>query len=144
MKFLHILSVSSFLLITLSITLANAASFDIKNNCPYTVWAVAVPSGGRQLGQGYGAPPNTLVEYPLKQYMDMDFIDMSNIDGLNVPMEFSSVSGGCNRVIKCMTDIIGQCPNELKVSRGCNEPCPVFKTEEHCCNFGNCGPTTYS
>ncbi|KAJ0105988.1 hypothetical protein Patl1_18719 [Pistacia atlantica] len=94
--------------------------------------------------QGYGAPPNTLAEYPLKQYMDMDFIDMSNIDGLNESMEFSSVSSGCNRVIKCTTDIIGQCPNELKVSGGCNKPCPVFKTEEHCCNFGNCGPTTYS
>ncbi|KAJ0102924.1 hypothetical protein Patl1_06494 [Pistacia atlantica] len=189
MKFLHILSISSFLLITLSITLANAASFDITNNCQYTVWAAAKPGGGRQLDhgqtwtitadpgtteariwartncqfdangkgkcetgdcngllncEGYGAPPNTLAEYALKQYMDMDFIDMSNIDGFNVPMEFSSVSAGCNRVIKCTADIIGQCPNQLKVPGGCNGPCPVFKTEEHCCNSGKCGPTTYS
>ncbi|KAK1553883.1 hypothetical protein Q3G72_004857 [Acer saccharum] len=94
--------------------------------------------------QGYGSAPNTLAEYALKQFNDMDFIDMSNIDGFNVPMEFSSVSPGCNRVIKCAADIIGQCPNELKVQGGCQGPCPMFKTEEHCCNSGNCGPTNFS
>ena len=94
--------------------------------------------------QGYGSPPNTLAEYALDQFEHQDFIDISNIDGFNVPMEFSSASASCSRVIKCTADIIGQCPNELKVPGGCNGPCPVFKTEEHCCNSGNCGPTNYS
>ncbi|XP_004298786.1 PREDICTED: protein P21-like [Fragaria vesca subsp. vesca] len=30
----------------------NAATFNIINNCPFTVWAGAVPGGGRQLGTG--------------------------------------------------------------------------------------------
>ncbi|KAK9203680.1 hypothetical protein WN943_013936 [Citrus x changshan-huyou] len=189
MKFVKALPISSALLIIISITLTHAAKFDITNNCPDTVWAAAVPGGGRQLDkgqtwtitaepgtkaariwartkcqfdasgkgkcetgdcngllecQGYGAAPNTLAEYALKQFNDMDFIDMSNIDGFNVPMEFSSVSPSCNRVIKCTANILGECPNELKVPGGCNGPCPVFKTDEYCCNSGNCGPTGFS
>ncbi|KAJ6388699.1 hypothetical protein OIU77_027122 [Salix suchowensis] len=94
--------------------------------------------------QGYGSPPNTLAEYAIGQFANQDFIDISNIDGFNVPMEFSSASAGCSRVIKCTADIVGQCPNELKVPGGCNGPCPMLKTEEHCCNSGQCGPTTLS
>ncbi|PKI55250.1 protein P21-like [Punica granatum] len=183
------LYISFFLVSIIFQNLANAARFDVTNNCPDTVWAAASPGGGRQLNhgetwpldvpagttqariwartgcqfdasgrgrcktgdcngllqcQGYGAAPNTLAEFALNQYMNMDFIDMSVIDGFNVPMEFSSTSGGCNRVIKCTADIIGQCPNELKVDGGCNGACPVFKTDEYCCNSGNCGPTNYS
>ena len=158
MELFKTLSVLSLLVIALfSATLVHAAKFDITNNCPDTLWAAASPGGGKQLNkgetcdcngllecQGYGSPPNTLAEYALKQFNDMDFIDMSNIDGFNVPMEFSSVSPGCNRVIKCAAYIIGQCPNELKVQGGCQGPCWVFKTEEHCCNSGNCGPTVFS
>ena len=39
----------NFFLASLFIALAHAARFDITNNCPYTVWAAAVPGGGRQL-----------------------------------------------------------------------------------------------
>ena len=46
------LSVISFLFITLCFALADAARFDIINNCPYTVWAAAVPGGGKQLNRG--------------------------------------------------------------------------------------------
>ncbi|KAK2653790.1 hypothetical protein Ddye_013646 [Dipteronia dyeriana] len=191
MELFKTLSALSLLVTALlfSTTLVRAAKFDITNNCPETLWAAAVPGGGKQLNkgetwtitaapgtkeariwartkcqfdasgrgkcetgdcngllecQGFGSPPNTLAEYALKQFNDMDFIDMSNIDGFNVPMEFSSVSPGCNRVIKCAADIIGQCPNELKVQGGCQGPCWVFKTDEHCCNSGNCGPTNFS
>ncbi|WJX53900.1 hypothetical protein P8452_39844 [Trifolium repens] len=37
---------------TLSFTYTQAATFDIKNNCRDTVWAAAVPGGGRQLNSG--------------------------------------------------------------------------------------------
>ncbi|KAB1215290.1 Thaumatin-like protein [Morella rubra] len=43
------LSIFCFLSITLCFALANAARFNIVNNCPFTVWAGAVPGGGRQL-----------------------------------------------------------------------------------------------
>ncbi|KAF8027389.1 hypothetical protein BT93_E0327 [Corymbia citriodora subsp. variegata] len=198
-----------FLLLISCSTLAWAARFDITNNCPYTVWAAAVPGGGCQLGHGqtwtlvipagttagriwartecqfdssgkgscktgdcggllqcqaYGVSPNTLAEFSLNQYMNQDFVDMSLIEGFNVPMEFSSTSGacnlviegfnvpmefsltsgGCNLMLKCTADIIGQCPAALTVPGGCNGPCPIFKTDEYCCNAGSCEPTDYS
>ncbi|KAM3734491.1 hypothetical protein ACB098_10G018800 [Castanea mollissima] len=178
-----------FLLITLLSALAHAARFDISNNCPFTVWAAAVPGGGRQLNpreswpldvnagttgariwartgcnfdgsgrgqcqtgdcggllqcQAYGAPPNTLAEFALNQFQNLDFFDISLVDGFNVPMEFSPTSGGCTKGIRCTTDINGQCPAQLKAPGGCNNPCTVFKTDEYCCNSGNCGPTNYS
>ncbi|XP_065858226.1 thaumatin-like protein 1 [Euphorbia lathyris] len=178
-----------FLFTTLFFTLTQAATFDITNRCPDTLWAAASPGGGKQLNsgetwtitanpgtteariwartkcqfdasgkgkcetgdcngllecQGYGAAPNTLAEYALDQFEHQDFIDISVIDGFNVPMEFSAATGSCSRVIKCNADIIGQCPNELKVAGGCNGACPVFKTDEYCCNSGNCGPTPLS
>ena len=43
------ISIFFFLFITLFIALSHAARFDITNNCTYTVWAAAVPGGGRQL-----------------------------------------------------------------------------------------------
>ncbi|KAK7851973.1 thaumatin-like protein [Quercus suber] len=59
-------------------------------------------------------------------------------------MEFSPTSGGCTKGIRCTADINGQCPAQLKAPSGCNNPCTVFKTNEYCCNSGNCGPTNYS
>ncbi|XP_050228730.1 protein P21 [Mercurialis annua] len=178
----------SILLISIISSSVHAANFAIKNNCPYTVWAAAVPGGGRQLGsgqswsldvkpgtagariwprtgcqfdgagrgrcttgdcggvlqcQGYGVPPNTLAEYALNQFSNLDFFDISLVDGFNVPMEFSPTSGGC-RGIRCTADINGQCPGPLRTNGGCNNPCTVFKTLEYCCNNIKCGPTDYS
>lgn len=99
--------------------------------------------GGLLQCQGYGAAPNTLVEYALNQYMNRDFLDLSVIDGFNVPIEFRSTSSGCLD-IRCTGNILGECPNELRVPGGCNGACPVFKTDQYCCNSGSCGPTFYS
>ncbi|KAK4487329.1 hypothetical protein RD792_006060 [Penstemon davidsonii] len=179
-----------FFIIAISLSsYANAALFEIRNNCPFTVWAAAVPGGGRQLDrgqswtinvpggtkqariwartgcsfdgagrgrcqtgdcngllqcQGFGQPPNTLAEYALNQFNNLDFFDISLVDGFNVPMEFSPNSGGCSRGIRCTADINGQCPNELRAPGGCNNPCTVFRTNEYCCNVGRCGPTNFS
>lgn len=100
--------------------------------------------GGLLQCQGYGVSPNTLAEYTLNGYMNMDFIDISVIEGYNVPMEFASTSGSCNRVIQCTGNILATCPAALQVPGGCNGPCPVFNTNEYCCNTGPCGPTDYS
>ncbi|XP_024173799.1 thaumatin-like protein 1 [Rosa chinensis] len=168
---------------------SNAATFVIRNECPYTVWAAASPGGGRRLDRGqswtlnvapgtamariwgrtncnfdssgrgrcatgdcgaleckgWGVPPNTLAEYALNQFGNMDFIDISLVDGFNIPMDFSPTTGRC-RGIRCTADINGQCPRELRVPSGCNNPCTVFKTNEYCCTNGqgSCGPTNFS
>ncbi|KAI8546366.1 hypothetical protein RHMOL_Rhmol07G0111500 [Rhododendron molle] len=92
----------------------------------------------------YGQPPNTIVEYALNQFSNLDMFDISLVDGFNVPMEFSPTSGGCTRSISCTADINGQCPNELRAPGGCNNPCTVFQTNEYCCLSGKCGPTNFS
>nr|ABC73397.1 thaumatin-like protein [Nepenthes gracilis]ACU31844.1 thaumatin-like protein [Nepenthes gracilis] len=187
-QFIKFIVFPSLLLALLSISI-DAATFDIVNNCGYTVWAAASPGGGQQLDpgqtwtinvnagqtggrvwartgcslsgsngascqsgdcggllqcQGYGSPPNTLAEYSLNQYNNLDFFDMSLVDGFNVPMSFLPTSNGCTNGPTCTADINGQCPSELKAPGGCNNPCTVFKTDEYCCNSGSCSPTSYS
>ncbi|KAI4311732.1 hypothetical protein MLD38_036607 [Melastoma candidum] len=100
--------------------------------------------GGLLACQGYGASPNTLVEYALNQFNNMDFLDISVIDGFNVAVGFTSTSGSCNLNIGCTGSILADCPPELRVPGGCNGACPVFKTDQYCCNSGSCGPTNYS
>lgn len=178
------------LLLGLHSSLTQAATFDIINQCTYTVWAAASPGGGRQLDQGqtwtidvaagttmgrvwgrtgctfdangqgscqtgdcngllecqgYGSPPNTLAEYALNQANNLDYIDISLVDGFNIPMDFDPTTDVC-RGVNCTADINGQCPAELQAPGGCNNPCTVFQTNEYCCTNGpgTCGSTTYS
>lgn len=193
MGFFQVTTTLPLLLFTLFIS-SHAATFTIRNDCPYTVWAASTPvGGGRRLDRGqtwtinvpagttlariwgrtncnfdssgrgrcqtgdcggvlqckgWGIPPNTLAEYALNQFNNLDFFDISLVDGFNIPMEFSPTtagSGGC-RSIKCTADINGQCPAPLRAPGGCNNPCTVFQTNEYCCTNGpgSCGPTDYS
>ena len=73
---------------------------------------------GRLECQGYGSPPNTIAEFSLNQPNNLDYIDISNIDGFNIPMEFSSVTP-C-RVIKCSAPIVD------KNSRWMQQPLHCF------------------
>ncbi|XP_043716816.1 protein P21-like [Telopea speciosissima] len=93
--------------------------------------------------QGYGSAPNTLAEYGLNGYNNLDFYDISLVDGFNIPMDFGSTNGGC-KDIRCTADINGQCPADLRAPGGCNNPCTVYKTDNYCCNSGSCGPTDKS
>ncbi|CDP16242.1 unnamed protein product [Coffea canephora] len=94
--------------------------------------------------QGYGKPPNTLAEFALNRPNNVDYIDISNVDGFNIPMEFSSVTRCRN--IRCSAPIVDQCPAKLRTPGGCNNPCTVFKTNEFCCTNGpgSCRPTDFS
>ena len=177
--------VSTLIFISL---LAYAARFDIKNNCNVTIWAAAMPGGGRQINpggtwsievtpprtggriwartkcsfngsgvgkcltgdcgglfqcQGYGATPCTIAEFALSQFQNLDFYDISLVDGFNVPMVFNPTSPECSG-IDCTGDLNGNCPTELKAPGGCYNPCAVFKTQEYCCNTGACKATNYS
>ncbi|CAA3025331.1 thaumatin-like protein [Olea europaea var. sylvestris] len=186
------ISISIFCLASLFFRYSGATTFEIINNCPFTVWAAATRGGGMQLDNGqawaifpgagskqgriwartgcifdssgsgrcqtgdcngllqcqaqtYGEPPNTLAEFAINQFNNLDYFDISLVDGFNVPMEFSPISGGCSRGIRCTADINGQCPSALKAPGGCDNPCTVFKTNQYCCtSAGSCGPTTYS
>lgn len=101
--------------------------------------------GGLLHCTAYGTPPNTLAEYGLNGFNNMDFFDISLVDGFNVPMSFLPTSSGCPKGgPTCSVDLIGQCPSKLQTTGGCNNPCTVFKTDQYCCNSGSCGPTDFS
>nr|AZL41072.1 thaumatin-like protein [Physalis pubescens] len=184
---------SSFVLFfLLCVTYTYAATIEVRNNCPYTVWAASTPiGGGRRLNRGqtwvinapggtkmariwgrtgcnfnaagrgtcqtgdcggvlqctgWGKPPNTLAEYALDQFSNLDFWDISLVDGFNIPMTFAPTkpSGGKCHAIHCTANINGECPRALKVPGGCNNPCTTFGGQQYCCTQGPCGPTELS
>ncbi|KAK7308988.1 hypothetical protein RJT34_05373 [Clitoria ternatea] len=94
--------------------------------------------------KSYGTPPNTLVEFALNQYNNLDFYDISVVDGFNIGVQLTPTYN-CSTV-KCDADINGECPTQLKVPGGCNSPCAVFNTTQYCCSSGveRCSPTDYS
>ena len=79
-------------------------------------------------------------------YQNLDFFDISVVNGFNVPMAFSPTTHECTST-DCTGDLNGLCLKELKVPGGSNNPCTVFKTDEYCCTSRtpeSCKPRNYS
>ncbi|KQK13878.1 alpha-amylase/trypsin inhibitor [Brachypodium distachyon] len=99
---------------------------------------------------GYGQAPNTLAEFGLNKFNNLDFFDISLIDGFNVPMSFlpAGSGAGCPKGgPRCPRAVTPQCPRELRAAGGCNNACTVFREDRYCCTgsaANNCGPTNYS
>lgn len=98
-------TISTFLFLTLAFHFANAAVFDIKNNCPFTVWAGATPGGGRQLNRGeiwsLNVPPGTKTAR-IWPRTDCNF-DRSG--------RGSCLTGDCNGFLECT--VFGKTPNTV-------------------------------
>ncbi|KAH9317727.1 hypothetical protein KI387_019496 [Taxus chinensis] len=102
--------------------------------------------GGLLNCKGSGGVPSTLFEYALNQYQNMDFYDISLVDGFNLRMAVILSNSQCKR-IACSSDINSKCPNELRVDGGCRSACAAFNTQRYCCTgpyLENCPPTQYS
>ncbi|XP_017413118.1 PR5-like receptor kinase [Vigna angularis] len=120
------------------------------NQCNYTVWP-ALSGKGRTLcttdsiigkfscatgdcssgkmacnGSG-GSPPNTLVEFSLDGFNDIDFYDVSLVDGFNLPLIVVPISGSSSncKSTGCVVDLNAVCPTELKATR--NEEVVVYR-----------------
>ncbi|XP_047149715.1 PR5-like receptor kinase [Vigna umbellata] len=65
-----------------------------------------------------GSPPNTLVEFSLDGFNDIDFHDVSLVDGFNLPLIVVPISGSGSscKSTGCMVDLNAVCPAELKKS----------------------------
>jgi predicted Ser/Thr protein kinase len=109
--------------------------------------------GGVLACTDYGKAPNTIAEFAIAQFNNMDFFDISLVDGFNVPMDFLPVPAngqggeGCSKGPRCAANITPQCPSELKAPGGCNNACTVLKQDIYCCTGNSstsCGPTNYS
>ncbi|CAJ1780237.1 unnamed protein product [Sphenostylis stenocarpa] len=102
-------------------------------------------------GQG-SSPPVTLVEFGLG-INELDFYDVSLVDGFNVPVIVVPISGsGVNcESTGCVVDLNAVCPTELKVTRNeqvvaCQNPCAAFQQAYFCCvgSPSSCEPSVYS
>ncbi|EXB97329.1 hypothetical protein L484_024191 [Morus notabilis] len=100
-----------------------------------------------------GDPPTSIAEFTLG---DIDFYDVSLVDGFNLPMVVkpnSNGKGNCSTA-GCDGDLRQNCPPELQAKDdgkviACRSACDVFNTDDYCCRgmFGNpmtCLPTNYS
>ncbi|XP_042491209.1 thaumatin-like protein 1 [Macadamia integrifolia] len=105
-----------------------------------------------------GAVPATLVEFTLGAHNgDLDFYDVSLVDGFNLPVSVTPQEGsgsGCNST-SCPANINSICPQELSVMDpngtviGCKSACIAFGDPKYCCtgDYGGpatCPPTNYS
>jgi hypothetical protein len=95
---------------------------------------------GRFQCRQFGAIPASLAEFNFNAYMNLDFYDVSLVDGSNLPMWINIAAGstkdpisshgcstaGCTKAVAC--------PTALRVDGGgCESPCGVFNTDQYCC-----------
>ena len=108
-------------------------------------------------GTGCDDTPATLAEFTLGQKVgEMDFYDVSLVDGYNVAMMVEPIAGtytkkgnnhyDCARA-GCSSDLNAHCPEELSVKRdgktiACLSACAKFKTDEYCCGGKHNTPQT--
>ncbi|CAK7357025.1 unnamed protein product [Dovyalis caffra] len=102
---------------------------------------------------GPSSPPNTIAEFTLSN--DVDFYDISLVDGFNLPLVIAPINGKGNcSIAGCDGDLRQNCSSELAVKSdgkvvACRSACDVFNTDEYCCRgaFANpvaCLPSNYS
>jgi hypothetical protein len=115
--------------------------------------------GGVFQCKGYGGIPATLAEYNLNSFDNLDFYDVSMVDGSNLPMYINITSGktkdkisstgciaaGCTKAVNC--------PSVLKVTAsaktvGCISACARLNTDQYCCRGkwaprADCDPTKW-
>lgn len=92
----------------------------------------------------YGAVPATLAEFNLNSWDNLDFYDVSMVDGSNLPMYINITKGatkdpisstGCSAA-GCAKPV--DCPAALQIHAGgavvgCESACGVFGTDQYCC-----------
>ncbi|OWM84913.1 hypothetical protein CDL15_Pgr027700 [Punica granatum] len=101
---------------------------------------------------GPGSPPASIAEFTLGE---VDFYDVSLVDGFNLPIIVIPMKGKENcTTVGCDGDLRKNCPSELRLNSSgkviaCRSACDVFNTDEYCCRgmFGDattCHPSNYS
>jgi hypothetical protein len=87
----------------------------------------------------YGAIPATLAEFNLNSWQNLDFYDVSMVDGSNLPMYINIAAGttkdpisatGCARS-GCTRPV--DCPSALKTTGGCGSACAILGGDQYCC-----------
>lgn len=137
-----------------------------RYNCKMVNGKLQCESGhcakGEICGDVYGEPPVAIAEFRTRGYEDIDFYDISLVDGTNLPMDIrpmpltlraDGAKGSCKH-LECKADLRIDCPAELQKKNvlgqviGCKSACEAFKTDEYCClgafRAPNCKPSTWA
>lgn len=118
-----------------------------RTGCHFHAGAGSCASGGCGLRfqcTGFGATPATLAEFDLDAWDNLDFYDVSMVDGSNLPMYINRFGGkgrdpisldGCSSA-GCASPVA--CPTALQVRSGgavvgCTSACARFATDQYCC-----------
>jgi hypothetical protein len=124
-------------------------------------------SGRRDCAGGNAVPPVTLAQFTLDESGAMEFYDISLVDGYNLPMlvtpppQDAAPAGGNCTPVRCVVDLNGECPDELRVTSAaaaaatgtgvvaCKSACQAFGSPQYCCtgeygNLDTCMPSAYS
>jgi hypothetical protein len=99
---------------------------------------------GRLQCRGWGAIPATLAEYNLDAWANLDFYDVSMVDGANLPMYIYPTSGqaakkvGKNGCVKAGCTRLVRCPSALKIRAhgkyvACESACAKLGGDQYCC-----------
>ena len=90
-----------------------------RTGCNSNGQCVTGDCGGIQCGTRSGQTPATLAEIAFDQYAGLDWYDVSNVDGFNLPISFRPTSGfkySSNNKYDCKT---ADCPKNI------NSVCPA-------------------
>ncbi|KAF5358621.1 hypothetical protein D9758_007654 [Tetrapyrgos nigripes] len=99
---------------------------------------------------GTGVPPASVAEWTLQGDQNLDYYDVSLVDGSNLPMSITN-NVGCN-VADCPADLNANCPTELAQSGsngvvGCKSACFANldgnqQDSANCCSGSHSTPDT--
>lgn len=122
-----------------------------RYNCSMVNGKLQCESGncakGEKCGDTYGEPPVSLAEFKTNGFSNLDFYDISLVDGSNLPMDIrpmpltlkaDGAKGSCKH-LECKPDLRIDCPAELQKKNsagkviGCMSACEKFRTDEYCC-----------
>ncbi|THU84946.1 thaumatin-like protein [Dendrothele bispora CBS 962.96] len=95
---------------------------------------------------GTGVPPASVAEWTLQGDQNLDYYDVSLVDGFNLPMEVTN-NVGCN-VASCPADLNPDCPSELVLTgpngnAGCKSAC-FANLDGNQADSGNCCSGSHS
>ncbi|KAK6147095.1 hypothetical protein DH2020_018007 [Rehmannia glutinosa] len=130
------------------------ARFQCSNSGKFTCLSGDCGSGQIECNGAGAIPPASLVEFTLGGSNNLDFYDISLVDGFNLPVSVRPDGPNCPTTA-CPTDINNGCPNDLAVRDpnggviGCKSACVAFNQPQYCCTGAystpdTCKPSNYS
>jgi hypothetical protein len=112
--------------------------------------------GGRaQCAGAGGRPPTSLAEFTLAGWGNLDYYDVSLVDGYDLPIKIQPVPANTNPnnvyqcgAPTCNRDLLSICPPELQQRNAagqvvaCRSACDAFNTDYYCCRGAHNTPET--